>query len=247
MIELQTVYSDIANKNEHPYIEPTINILSTRFKQYLSHEIYILALFFWPRYRDFAVSKFVNYDKILQMVGKLFVAWSYGQKTGLKIIKELEESYFHMHFSDIEQNRVARVFWSLVPGFSTETRSFISILYKIKGHGAPVESLFSKLSYIKPKFKNKMTQENMKMLGIIDNELKLSCPSKNTGKKRKTDGLQPVENVSTNNMTLQDMTEDECVTNFLDEFEELLNDYDDLDLNDLEAGIDIGHISSGMS
>ena len=49
-------------------------------------------------------------------------------------------------------------------------------MLKLKGHAAPVETLFSSLSYSKPKIRNKISPENLKIIGTVRKSLRRSIP-----------------------------------------------------------------------
>ena len=50
------------------------------------------------------------------------------------------------------------------------------MIFKIKGHAVPVETLFSGMSYTKTKTCNCMNVENLKMSSMIRNDLARSIP-----------------------------------------------------------------------
>ena len=52
-------------------------------------------------------------------------------------------------------------FWKTTQQFAKPTRKLASFVFQLKLHAAPVETLFSSLSYSKPKIKNKMMTDNL--------------------------------------------------------------------------------------
>ncbi|KAL7568052.1 hypothetical protein ACA910_020772 [Epithemia clementina (nom. ined.)] len=81
----------------------------------------------------------------------------------------------------------------------------------LKGHGAPVESFFSSLSYQKPKIRNRLTFDNLKIISTIRKNLKrsgMATPDKtttniNSRKRAKTTG---VDTTVSDNFRQQDST-----------------------------------------
>ena len=65
-------------------------------------------------------------------------------------------------------------------------RKLVSFVFQLKGHAAPVETLFSSLSYSKQKIKIKMMTDNLKIIGSIHKSLKDSIPTQ-CKKDRKRD------------------------------------------------------------
>ena len=67
-------------------------------------------------------------------------------------------------------------------------RKLATCVFHLKGHAAPMETLFSLLSYSKPKIKNKMMTDNLRIIGLIHKSLKDSIHTqcKNDGKRDKT-------------------------------------------------------------
>ena len=68
-------------------------------------------------------------------------------------------------------------FWKTTQQFAEPMRKLASFVFQLKGHAAPVETLFSLLSYSKPKIKNKMMRDNLKIIGLIHKLLKDSIPT----------------------------------------------------------------------
>ena len=78
--------------------------------------------------------------------------------------------------------------WKTTQQFAKPMRKLASFVFQLKGHAAPVETLFSSLSYSEPKIK--MT-DNLKIIGSICKSLKNSIPTwcKNDRKRDKTVGV----------------------------------------------------------
>ena len=71
-------------------------------------------------------------------------------------------------------------------------RQLASFVFQLKGHVAPMDTLFSSLSYSKPKIKNKMMTDNLKIIGSFHKSLKDSIPTqcKKHRKRYKTVGVK---------------------------------------------------------
>ena len=84
-------------------------------------------------------------------------------------------------------------------------RKLASVVVQLKCHAAPVETLFSSLSYSKPKIKNKMMMDNLIMIGSIHKSLKDIIPTwcKNDREKDKTVGVE-VNDVSETTVTIEE-------------------------------------------
>jgi hypothetical protein len=67
-------------------------------------------------------------------------------------------------------------FWKTASKFDSALRHLGTMIFKIKGHAAPVESLFSGISYTKTKTCNCIYVENLKISTMIRNGLARSIP-----------------------------------------------------------------------
>ena len=67
-------------------------------------------------------------------------------------------------------------FWKTISKFDSSLRRLATMIFKMKGHAAPVESLFSGMSDTKTKTCNCMNMENLKMFIMIRNNLARSIP-----------------------------------------------------------------------
>ena len=96
-------------------------------------------------------------------------------------------------------------FWRTTQQFAEPMRKLALFVFQLKGHTAPVETLFSLLSYSKPKIKNKMMTNNLKILGSIHKSLNDSIPTwgKNDRKRDKTVGVE-VNDVSEMTVTIEE-------------------------------------------
>ena len=80
-------------------------------------------------------------------------------------------------------------FWKTISKFDSSLRRLATMIFKMKGHAAPVESLFSGMSYTKTKTCNHMNMENLNMFIMIRNDLARSIPdSEKKQRKQKKSG-----------------------------------------------------------
>ena len=96
-------------------------------------------------------------------------------------------------------------FWKTTQQFTEPMRKLASFVFQLKGHAAAMETLFSLLSYSKPKIKNKMMTDNLKIIGWIHKSLKDSIHTqcKNDRKRDKTVGVE-VNDVSETTVTIEE-------------------------------------------
>ena len=76
-------------------------------------------------------------------------------------------------------------FWKTTSKFDSALRHLATMIFKMKGHAAPVESLFSGMSYTKTKTCNHMNMENLNMFIMIRNDLARSISDSEKKKKKK--------------------------------------------------------------
>ena len=96
-------------------------------------------------------------------------------------------------------------FWKTTQQFTKPMRKLASFVFQLKGHAAPMETVFSSLSYSKPKIKNKMTSDNLKIIGSIHKSLKdrILTWCKNDRKRDKTVGVE-VNDASETTVTIEE-------------------------------------------
>ena len=125
-------------------------------------------------------------------------------------------------------------FWSSTHHFSEPTRRFCDYVFKLKGQAAPVETVFSTLSYIKPKIRNRLTSENLKIIGTIRRSLRRQIPTtfRNKRKVRETDGVESYEEETLKDLGLEDESEQ---VDLCDMFEAIVNEVDDTLLEEEES------------
>jgi len=210
--------------------------LSKRYKQYFMCEIYPIAMFLMPKYRDFTVSR--HYQSVW------IVRYCIQIAQGITAYSECTLTLSQHELS-------ASMFWQLTVKYSKPTRTLVGYIFSLKGHAAPVETLFSSLSYSKPKIRNKMVSQNLKIIGTVRKHLKKVEPTKGSGKRTRDKAKGVNTNVESNEL-LSDVIqeEEEDVENF-DFVEALENDIfedDDFDAifenDDFDDLSDMEHVHS---
>jgi hypothetical protein len=96
----------------------------------------------------------------------------------------------------------------MIQHFDEPMRKFALVVLFLKGHGAPVESFFSSLSYQKPKIRNKLSFENLKIVATIRKYLKTTLPvvdarkakAVTSRKRKKTTGVDTTSAIDNNGL-----------------------------------------------
>ena len=127
-------------------------------------------------------------------------------------------------------------FWKTTQQFAEPMRKLASFVFQLKGHAAPMETLFSLLSYSKPKIKHKMTTDNLKILGSICKSLKDSIPTqcKNDWKRDKAVGVE-VNDMNETTATIEETEVNDNSDNTSAIVVELVDHPNDVENNDFEA------------
>ena len=119
-------------------------------------------------------------------------------------------------------------FWKTTSKFDSALRHLATMIFKMKGHAAPVESLFSGMSYTKTKTCNRMNVENLKMFTMIRNDLVRSIPdSKKRQEIKKKSGNDNVISTLISSVLNVDDVEESILYDLEKEFDEMLLDQDD--------------------
>ena len=232
----------------NPFVEQSLNLLSNRYKQYFMSEIFPIVLFLTPKYRDFSTSRFYQKDWIIRQIIILAIKWKFSKNDCTEIAQDISV-YSECELTEREHEQSVRVFWQLTIKYNKPTRTLVRYMFSIKGHGAPVETLFSSLSYSKPKIQNKMVTENLKIIGTVRKHLKKKEPIKGRGKRSrdKTKGVNTLSDCFLG----PDEEEDVEEFDFVEAFENEILEEDDFDAlledDDFDYSSDVQQISSCSS
>ena len=185
-LKLQIAYDCIAARTimRNPFVNDAILKLSRRYKQYFNEDIYVIALFLYPRHRDLAISRFHQFDTVKRSILCLVKEWGFSKSEAVSISQDLTK-YKSFQFLQPHLDAEPKDFWAHTQQFQDPTRLFARYVFLLKGHAAPVETLFSNLSYAKPKIRNRMTAKNFKTMAIVRKHLKDSIPLEHRAKRMK--------------------------------------------------------------
>ena len=215
------------------FVSEAQKLLSKRSRQYFNDPIYAIVLFLVPMHRDFAVSKNFSFDFIKKNIIEIAIKWKWSKSECITLNQEMAK-YSSFLFSQAHLKMKPGSFWSSTHHFSEPTRRFCDYVFKLKGQAAPVETVFSTLSYIKPKIRNRLTSENLKIIGTIRRSLRRQIPTtfRNKRKVRETDGVESYEEETLKDLGLEDESEQ---VDLCDMFEAIVNEVDDTLLEEEES------------
>ena len=199
--------------------------LSRRFKQYfLQPPIYFVVLFLWPMYRDFTISKKFTFEWIKRETLKVAKSWKFSKNDCILIIQSLTQ-YVNTPEDQFMMNLDPIIFWNSTAKFHPPMRQLAVMLFKVKGHAAPVETLFSGMSYTKTKTRNRMNVENLKMFTMIRKDLLHSLPESNKKNRKRKINSDIATNISPPPPAIAAPEENsDHVTDLVAEFEDMLLD-----------------------
>ena len=119
-------------------------------------------------------------------------------------------------------------FWMTTSKFDSSLRHLATMIFKMKGHAAPVETLFSGMSYTKTKICICMNVENLKMSTMIRNDLARSIPdSEEKDRKQNKSGDDNMISTLTPSVVNVDDVEESILYDLENEFDEMLLEQDD--------------------
>ena len=115
---------------------------------------------------------------------QLAILWNYTKSKYIAINQSLQ-MYIATKENDFMLGLDPISFWKTTSKFDSALRHLATMIFKMKGHAAPVESLFSGMSYTKTKTCNHMNMENLNMFIMIRNYLARSISDSEKKKKKK--------------------------------------------------------------
>ena len=178
------------------FIDVAVGIVSKQYKQHFLHPVYVIAMYLSPKYCDLAISKNFSHDYLKPEIVKLAMNWKFKKDKCIQLAQDIHK-YNSFIFTKDHKTMSPMYFWKTTQQFTKPMRKLASFVLQLKGHGAPVETLLSSLSYSKPKIKNKMMTDNLKIIGLIHKSLKDIIPTqcKNDRKRDKTVGVKTTATV----------------------------------------------------
>ena len=176
------------------FIDVAVGIVSKQYKQYKQyflHPVYVIAMYLSPKTHDLAMSENFSHNYLKPEIVKLAMNWKFKKDECIQLAQDIHK-YNSFIFTKDHKTMTTMYFWKSTQQFTKPMRKLPSFVFQLKGHAAPMETLFSLLSYSKPKIKNKMTTDNLKIIGSIHKSPKDSIPTwcKNDRKRDKTVGVE---------------------------------------------------------
>ncbi|CAG8731133.1 8236_t:CDS:2, partial [Ambispora leptoticha] len=164
-------------------------IISKRAREFDS-DIFFIALFLSPPHKFLAISRKMSGDKIIRASLELAKTWNFKKIDTSLLFKDLlsyknNDPPFDTPFKSSSQS--LRSYWSEFTGNAPLLHRFAMKVLVIVLHGASCERLFSSLGLIKSKIRNRLTPDNLSILGQLRNELKKTVHIKENSNKTVTE------------------------------------------------------------
>ena len=158
---------------------------------------------------------------------QLAIWWNFTKSESIAINQSLQ-MYIATKKNDFMLGLDPISFWKTTSKFDSSLRQLATMIFKMKGHAAPVESLFSDISYTKTKICICVNVENLKMFTIIRNDLARSIPdSEEKDMKQNKSGEYNMISTLTPSLVNVDDVEESTLYDLEKEFDEMLLDQDD--------------------
>ncbi|MBW0491689.1 hypothetical protein O181_031404 [Austropuccinia psidii MF-1] len=174
--ELYTLYTTInaiqLDDLYLPFKQDCINILHQRSLTF-NDEIYFIAFFLHPAYRQIAVSCKYSLKDITLMILKLAKKWKYSRSEAELIPIQVEryygQQYPYRYHSPSKFPNKALNYWAEIPEFQElcPLKRLAMMVLEIVPHATGVESLFSLISATNTKARNRMLPSTLKMVSQI--------------------------------------------------------------------------------
>ena len=158
---------------------------------------------------------------------QLAILWNFTKSECIAINQSLQ-MYITTKENDFMLGLDQILFWKTKSNLDSSLRHLATVIFKIKGHAAPVETLFSGMSYPKTKTCNHISVENLKMYTMMRNDLARFIPDE--GKKQRKRNKSRNDNVIstlTPPVVNVDDVEEGIVHDIEKEFDEMIWDQDD--------------------
>ena len=187
MIQLYNLYTRVKGNK---FVDHIKTCLTKCFEQYFCHSIFPISIFLWPQYQDFSLSKNYGANWMTKEVIQLAMLWNFTKSECIAINQSLQ-MYIATKENDFMLGLDPISFWKTISKFDSSLRRLATMIFKMKGHAAPVESLFSGMSDTKTKTCNCMNMENLKMFIMIRNDLARSIPDSEKKQKKRNLAIIP--------------------------------------------------------
>ena len=169
----------------------------------------------------------------------IVIKWKFSKRDCYQIAQDIS-TYVECNLTVSQHEMSPSTFWHCTIKYSKATRTLVGYIFSLKGHAAPVETIFSSLSYSKPKIRNKMTSTNLKIIATVQKSLKRGEPTKSSGKRTHdaTTGVNPNVDDNSDELLFTFIWQDDNVEefDFEEAFEEVISEDNDFgDLLDVES------------
>jgi hypothetical protein len=202
--ELLNTYKNILQVDVYTRFEPfkvhCLDVLHAQTKVY-HEEIYVVAFFLHPAYRRVAVSKKHSVEDMIQMILRVAKYWKF-TRSDASLLRDAINCYYNsMYPFNSKTTQKPHDFWLTVP-HTPDSDSLKKLAIGILGivpHAAGVEGLFSMMSAIKTKSRNRLSPTTLKIMAQIKLHLlqgdPLLAPRKNRRRKNPTRDDSEYENM----------------------------------------------------
>jgi hypothetical protein len=140
LIRLHDQYNRV---KKNCFVDHYMICLSKRMEQHFSHAIFPVSIFLWPLYRDLRITKKFSANWMTKEMIQLSILWKFTKSKCITINHSLQQ-YIATNPEDFMLG-LDPIFWKTTSKFDSALRRLATIVFKITGHAAPVETIFSVL------------------------------------------------------------------------------------------------------
>ena len=157
-------------------------------------------LFLSPAHKHLAISKKIDGEEMIRTSLELAQIWKFKKSDAILLRNELinyKNNYppFDKSFSNPSQS--LRLFWTKFTRNFPLLRRFAMKVFAIVPHAASCERLFSSLGLVKSKARNRLTPDNLSIIGQLGSELKKAMPTKKKNKASFVPSIRNEESIDT--------------------------------------------------
>ena len=149
-ITLQVHFDNMAAECfiHNKFINVAVGIVSKWYKQYFLHPVYVIAMYLSPKYCNLSISKNFSHDYLKPEIVKLAMNWKFKKDKCVWLAQDIHK-YNSFIFTKDHKTMPPMYFWKTTQQFTKPMRKLASFVFQLKGHAAPMETLFSLLSLSK--------------------------------------------------------------------------------------------------
>ena len=123
------------------FINVAVGIVSKWYKQYFLHPVYVIAMYLALKYCNLAISKNFSHDYLKPEIVKLALHWKFKKDKCIQLAQDIHK-YNSFIFTKDHKTMTPMYFWKTTQQFANLMRKLASFVFQLKGHTAPVETLF---------------------------------------------------------------------------------------------------------